>query len=299
MSKALKVLFAVDFKEGCKLAMSELMQIARYRPMEITLLHVFNDHYYEEREFLFPDAIEKMTKAKAEIRKRLEDKLDDWAVEVMGPSFYQARVEFGNPAEVFAKYSKQFDLLVLGANRHSFIDRVFLNSVAESILGRTHMPTMILRQQNKPSHEATVLVDMADDIKDYIGKVLSWAEGMRISSLKFISYYPVPIEVSAYAMHSAVVMPDGEIKKMLSELQGVLEKTIQEFETDLLFEVVAKRVPASSLPSNIAEDLANLTHPIVLGRRYRSALSEFFLGSVALSVLRGTKCDIAILPLED
>src|SRR5690606_32181752 len=95
MSQKLNVLFAVDFKDGCKRAMHELMQIARYRPMEITLLHVFNDIFFSEREFLFPDSIAKVEKAKEEIKIKLEDKLDDWALEVMGPSYYQARVEFG------------------------------------------------------------------------------------------------------------------------------------------------------------------------------------------------------------
>lgn len=299
MPDSLKVLFAVDFKDGCKSAMRELIQIARYRPMEITLLHVFNDHYYTEREFLFPDSVVKMEKAKETIKQKLEDKLDDWAVEVMGPSFYQARVEFGSPGDVFSKYSKQFDLLVMGANKHGFIDRVFMNSVAENILGRTHMPTLILRQQVVGAQEATVLVDLDEDVKSYTARVLDWAKSMRIGKLNFISYYPIPIEVGAYTMHSAVVLPEKEIKILIDELKNGLENLVASYGSEIQYEVIVKKAPASSLASNIAEDLSKSQHPIVLGRRQRSVLSEFFLGSVALSVLRATKCDIAILPLND
>lgn len=299
MSTQLKVLFAVDFKDGCEKAMHDLLKIARYRPMEIMLLHVFNHKKFEERNYLFPEAVEKLNEAQDAIKQKIEDKLDDWALRVMGPSFYQARVEFGEPAEVFSKYSKIYDVLVVGANKHGILDRVFFNSVSENIIGRTHMPTMILRKQLNGSQVATVLVDMADNSKSFIQSVLLWAKSMRLARVNFLAYYPVPIEVSIYSIHSAVILPELEIEKLMSDLKSGLENIIRSFEVDIEFDVNVKRTPASSLASNIAEDCAQINQPVIIGRRQRSKMSEFFLGSVALSLLRSTENDLIILPIKE
>src|SRR5690606_629028 len=155
---------------------------------EIMLLHVFNNKKFEERNYLFPEAVDKLNEAQDDIKQKIEDKLDDWALRVMGPSFYQARVEFGEPAEVFSKYSRVYDVLVVGANKHGILDRVFFNSVSENIIGRTHMPTMILRKQLNGSQVATALVDMANDSKSFIHSVLLWAKSMRLARVNFLAY---------------------------------------------------------------------------------------------------------------
>lgn len=300
MSKPLKVLFAVDFKPGSEHAMHDLLQVARYLPLEITLLHVFNERIFEERENLFPETALKLDSIKEELKQKLEDKLDDWASKVMGQSFYQARIEFGHPEEVFLKQSKGFDCLVIGLNKHGLLDRIFMNSVAEKILGHTFLPTMILRNKLAGCGEANVLLDLTEDVKSVLPSIFDWATKMRIPRLNFISYYPYPLEVVSDAFSASISLPPAsDVKDLLEELKLGTIKLLSDFNGDIEFDVTIKKVPAASIASDIAHDLKDVNEPVVIARKRRSYLSEFFLGSVALNLVRSTKADLIILPFKD
>jgi len=299
MSNTIKVLFAVDFKAGSERAIKDLIAISQYRPMTITLMSVYNQHRFEERDHLYPAAALKQDEFKSKIKFGLEDKLEAWAKQHLGSIACERVIEFGEPAQIFSSYAKNFDWIVIGSNPHNIIEKIFMNSVAENILGQSDCAAMVLRRKLAGATEATVLVDLGDHPEEVIKRSFAWAKDMRVAKLNFVTYYPMPIEVAAFAAHSVSVFSGEELTKLLAELKSGLEKMVSKFAGDIQFSVEVKRVPASSVATEIAVDLKDHALPIVIGRKRRSALSQFFLGSVALGLKRSTQADLVILPIHE
>lgn len=299
MSNELKVLFAVDFKEGCEEAMKDIIAISNKTPMSLTLMSIYFERRFEEVDHLYAAAVLKHAEAKSKIQFSIEDKLEAWAKKNTAGLKTQKIVEFGDPAEVFAKHAGEFDLIVLGSNKHGLLDKVFKNSVAENIVGRTYAPTLIKRSQLSKANSAKVLVDVSDHPNEIISDSFKWANSLGLSSLEFISYYPMSIELAAIPGVSMPQLPKEEIDQLMSQIKTGLSKMIEEKSAGLKFSVEVKKAPSSSLASSIAADFIDCSQPVFIGRKRRSHLSEFFLGSVAVSLMRTIKTDLLVLPIKD
>lgn len=297
MSKELKILFAVDFKKGCEDAMKDLIALSSKTPMSLTLMSIYFERRFEEVDQLYAAAVLKHAEAKSKIQFALEDKLEAWAKTNTPGLKTNKLVEFGDPAEVFAKHAKEFDLIVLGSNKHGFIDKLFMNSVAENIVGRTFAPTLIKRSDFSKGSSAKVLVDLGDHPKETISNSIQWAKTLGLSSLEFCSYYPMALELTAIPGASMPQFPVEEMTKLMDQIKTGLTKMIQEESNGLEFKVEVKKASASSLATDIAADFQDCTQPVFIGRKKRSHLSEFFLGSVAISLMRTLKTDLLILPI--
>lgn len=298
MANPLKVLFAVDFKAGSEKAIRDLTALAKTHPMSITLLSVYHEARFAERDSLYPAAALKQDEAMSKIKFSLEDKLDEWATKHLDGVTCQKLIEFGEPAQVFSKLSTNYDLLVMGSNPHGIIDKVFMNSVAESIVGRTHKPTIILRKGLAQASEATVLVDLGDHPKEVVRGSVELAKNFGLKKLNFVSYYPMPLEVSALTGSGSTLYTNKEFTQLLEQLKDGLNNIVKAEAGDIDSSVAVKKVTASSLASDIADDFANTTQPVIIGRKRRSLLSQFFLGSVAIGLMRTVKSDLVILPVE-
>tara|TARA_R110000868_G_scaffold117600_17_gene312656 strand:+ start:2744 stop:3643 length:900 start_codon:yes stop_codon:yes gene_type:complete len=298
--KPLRVLFAVDFKEGSEHAAKEILDLARTRPIDLTLIHVYNQKLFEERDLLYAKAALKYDEVVSKIRVDVETKLSEWAKRIFVSHPYKVKVEFGIPARIFENESPGYDALVTGANRHGIWDHIFLNSVAESILGRSFIPTLIFRKKFSGWSEATVLVDLGEDVESVVGKAFSFAADMSLKKLNFISYYPMPIEVAAYGYGMNSIVSDKDTQELMQALKQGLNKIIEKNNSQKIdFSVEVGKVSASSIASEIADKMHSHEAPIIVGRRRRSGVSEFFLGSVTQSLLRTCSSDLIILPIAD
>lgn len=298
MSKELKILFAVDFKKGCEDAMKDLIALSSKTPMSLTLMSIYFERRFEEVDQLYAAAVLKHAEAKSKIQFAIEDKLETWAKTHTLGFKTQKLVDFGEPAEVFAKHAGDFDLIVLGSNKHGFIDKLFMNSVAETIIGRTFAPTLIKRSDFSKVSSAKVLVDLGDHPKEVIKNSIKWAKTLGLSSLEFCSYYPMALELTAIPGASMPQFPAEEMTLLMEQIKTGLTKMIHEESEGLDFKVEVKKVSASSLATDITNDLEDCTQPVFIGRKKRSKLSEFFLGSVAISLMRTLKTDLLILPIS-
>lgn len=297
MSSQLKVLFAVDFKNGCEKAIKDLIELSQKTPMSLTLLSIYFENRFEERDNLYPAAALKQDEAKSKVKFSIQDKLDKWATTHTPNIKTEQIVEFGDPAEIFEKYSSSYDLIVLGSNQHGLIDKVFMNSVAERIVGRTYVPTLIKRAELAKSKSAKVLVDLGDHPSEVISSAFKWAKTLGLTHLEFVSYYPMPLELSAFPGASMPKLPAAEIELLMGQIKSGLSKMIEEKNAGINFKVEVKKASSSSLATDIAADFVGCTEPVFIGRKRRSFLSEFFLGSVAISLMRTLKTDLLILPI--
>tara|TARA_R110000868_G_scaffold129349_3_gene338014 strand:- start:2214 stop:3113 length:900 start_codon:yes stop_codon:yes gene_type:complete len=296
----IKVLFAVDFKAGSEHAAAEILDLARARPIDLTLIHVYNQKLFEERDMLYAKAALKYDEVVSKIKVELEEKLGSWGEKNFGKYPHKLKIEFGIPAQVFEKQTPAYDALVIGANRHGLWDHLFLNSVAESVLGRSFIPTLVFRKKFAGWTEATVLVDMGENVDEVVKKAVGFAQDMNIKKLNFMSFYPMPIEVAAYGYGMNSILPEQEVQELLKALESGLVNIIEKYKTEHFeFSVKVGKIPASSAASEISNKMHEHEEPIIVGRRRRSGVSEFLLGSVTQSLLRTCSSDLIILPIED
>ncbi len=296
----IKVLFAVDFKEGSEHAAKEILNLARTRPIDLTSIHVYNQRLFEERDLLYAKAALKYDEVVSKIRGDVEAKLSEWAKKTFTTYPYKTKVEFGVPAQIFEKLTPAYDALVIGANRHGLWDHLFLNSVAESILGRSFIPTLIFRKKFCGWDEATVLIDLGEDAQSVVKDALKFAEEFNLKKLNFVSYYPMPIEVAAYGYGMNNIVSEQETRELLNALKEGLTKIIEKNNLGKLdYDVEIGKVSASSTATQISDKMHSHEKPIIVGRRRRNGISEFLLGSVTQSLLRTGSSDLIILPIKE
>lgn len=299
MNHPLKILFAVDFKEGCEHAAADILDYARNHTLSVTLLHVFDESFFEEKSQLYPEAALKLDSIQEELRGKLEHQLDTWARKNF-PNFVVAtEVAFGKTADVIQEESRNYDWIVLGVNKHSLFDRFFSVSTAEEILGRTFAPTVVFKNKFSGSDEATVLLDLGDHPNELIDSSLNWARETGIKKLNYQIYYPMPLEVSAFVTQASVFYGGEDFEGLLGDLMEATKKQISKKSEGVDVTVRVKKIRAASVASDIAYDMAEAEHPVVVGRKQRSKLSELFLGSVTTALLRSCPADLVILPIRD
>lgn len=299
MSHPLKILFAIDFKEGCEHAAGDILDFARNHEIELTLIHSFDESFFAEKSELYPEAALKLESIQEELRGKLENQLDTWAKKNFPSIKLTTEIAFGKTADIVRERSKKYDWIVLGVNRHNLVERFFSASTAEEILGRTFAPTVVLKQKFSGSDQATVLLDLGDHPNQLIDYSLKWAKRIGLKKLNYHIYYPMPLEVSAFVTQASVFYGGTDFEGLLGDLMESTKKQISQKSEDIDVTVRVKKVRAASVSSDIAYDMAEAEHPVVVGRRQRSKLSELFLGSVTTALLRSCPADLVILPIRE
>lgn len=299
MKNPLRILFAVDFKAGCEHAASDILDFARNHEVSVTLLHAFDESFFEEKSQLYPEAALKLDSIQEELRGRLEKQLDIWARKNFPNFIVATEIGFGRVADIIQKESKNYDWIVLGVNEHSLFERFFNVSTAEEILGRSFAPTVVFKNKFSGSDQATVLLDLGDHPNELIDLSLKWARSIGMKKLNYQIYYPMPIEVSAFVSQASAFYGGEDFEGLLGDLVDSTKKMIVKNAKGLDISVRVKKIRAASVASDIANDMLEAEHPVVVGRKQRSKLSELFLGSVTTALLRSCPADLVILPIRD
>jgi len=80
-------------------------------------------------------------------REQMEEILAPWADEprIRGEVVQEARVD----AAILAEAAKGYDLLLIGASRESYLDRVLFGNIPQAVAGRSPVPALITRQHTR------------------------------------------------------------------------------------------------------------------------------------------------------
>ena len=289
----------MDFKDGCDHAARELVDFARDHTLEITLIYSFDQSYFEEKSHLYPDAISKLESAKSHYHLKFEEELKTWAKKRFDGLDYKVRVEFGRPSDIVASLAADYDWLVIGMNQHNLLENIFSTSTAEELLGRTQIPTLVLRDRLAGSMMATVLLDLGDKPLELVKASSLWAQDVGIKHLCFQVYYPMPLQVPDFMFQAAEFYASTDFQGLLGDIMESTKKTITNITSDLDITVKVQKVAAASVVSDIGDEMEKHEGPVIVGRKHRSNASKFFLGSVTTTLLRRGNFDLVILPLKN
>ncbi len=137
-----KILVPVDFSEHSEKALLAAKDIAEHRGATLTLLHVMAEPQTSVPYEVYVD----WDKLKVDIRKDAERQIEEMAAKVCGGKG-ATEVRWGEPTSTIAKVAGEdgFDLIVMGTHGRSGLGRLFLGSVAESVIRHSPCPVLVLR----------------------------------------------------------------------------------------------------------------------------------------------------------
>lgn len=145
-----KVLITLDYNPKSEKVVTMGNELARLMDAEICLLHVLAEVSYYGMQYepfmgyegyAFPVDF----KIQEEFVKVAQDYLDKTAVHLGGRNI-STHLSEGDTANSILEYAQQWqaDVIVMGAHRHGTLEKLFLGTVASSVLERTTIPVYMV-----------------------------------------------------------------------------------------------------------------------------------------------------------
>ncbi len=283
MFEVRSILFATDFGEAAKSAVSELEQVARRYDAEVVLVHAMPGFW---RDWLSSGLVEKQE----------QERLESWAAKLC-ESGIQARAEkllHGNAAEAIVTLADRLSpsLVMIGAGDASTIERQLIGSTAESVVRHAHQPVWVA----KPKPDEPLLDVMC-------GVDGSAASGAALDAAASVCQRFEGKLTVVSALHGPDFNPMG-LSKHEVESEIAAYRTQREQELDAFVDqrdlggVEPTRLYEWGLPSDVLLSHADDEEYdlMVLGRSGRTGLRRVLLGSTAERVMRRIPCSLLVLP---
>lgn len=197
----------------------------------------------------------------------------------------------GSRANLIAEAAHDAHLIVLGHRDRSAVERVFTNSTCTGVAARAHCPLVsVPAGWTQDDFRARVVVGVKSPA--YAGDALAVAfpiAAERHVSLMVLHAWKLP---NAYAdIIASRVDADNWTKSTTTMLEAVLEEWQVAYPQVDVHIDVCHEYPAAALV-----DATQESGLIVLGRRGHGAWLGYHLGSIARTVIRESRCAVAIAP---
>lgn len=142
-----KILAALDFSNASDVVLKNTSELAKSFGAEVQLIHVVEPEPTYTAYGFTPDEFPAIHVFQAEARKRAESKLNAaqaaLAADGVSSTIYLAE---GRPLQMLMDHAVEIgaDLVVLGAHGHGFVASLLLGSVAEGLVRKAVVPTLVI-----------------------------------------------------------------------------------------------------------------------------------------------------------
>ncbi|BCX47397.1 universal stress protein UspA [Haloferula helveola] len=138
-----KIVAAIDFSDATPVVIDAAAAQAKAFGAELHLVHVLEPEPAYTAYGFTPDEFPAMHAFHEEARKRATKRLEDVAADVEGA---EAHLAEGGPMHALLDYvkAKGADLIVVGSHGHGMVASLLLGSVAEGMVRKAPVPTMIV-----------------------------------------------------------------------------------------------------------------------------------------------------------
>jgi nucleotide-binding universal stress UspA family protein len=291
-----KILVPVDFSPPSTLAVNCGVALARKLRAKLTLLHVVESP--AAFTYTFPAEIEKIEKQRTK------------QAEIMLPALVGAEnldnLDLGfivRPADIEATIDsvireEQADLVVMGTHGRGLFGRLFVGSVAETLLRKLTIPILTVCRVSSPLEFKTVLfaTDLGDDSDSgfQFASELASATGASLVVAHVIDKRPV----LTYETPEVKEVFDEERRQAISQTR----EKFAEFEAQAkrskleIATVLAEGEAAEALVRIADEHAADF---IIVGIRKKGPIARTLLGSTAEPVIRAAHVPVLSVPISN
>lgn len=145
-----KILIAVDYNPKAEKVMLEGYELAKLMNAKVCLIHVLSDMRFYNVQYDTFMGYEGYTfpvnyHIQKEVVKVAEDYLEKTAKYLGGDNVSTHLVE-GDTARKLLEYAEEWDadIIVMGTHSHSTLEKIFLGTVASSVLEKTKIPVYMI-----------------------------------------------------------------------------------------------------------------------------------------------------------
>lgn len=142
-----KILAAVDFSNATSGVVETAAEVAKAFGAELHLLHVIEPEPTYTAYGFTPEEFPAIHAFHKETRDRARKTLDDTATRVTTPDFKPTtHLGDGSPLHILEEKVKELDadLVVLGSHGHGVVASLLLGSVAEGMVRKSIVPTLVV-----------------------------------------------------------------------------------------------------------------------------------------------------------
>jgi nucleotide-binding universal stress UspA family protein len=286
MIRIKKIVVPVDFSKASKKAVNYALSFALQFDSRLILAHIapFDNAAYD--------------KAKTDLLALIPPEYCDRII-------FEPVVKCGDvQAELLGIIQdKEPDLVVMGTHGRSYVERLLLGSVTESLLRKLHVPILTVSNQDRekevhkidPVPVARILyaTDLTDGSEDGLEFSIRLAHGLDASLM--VSHVVRFADTAFYGLDAAGLMPEcaDEARAETQEKLSRMVALVSDGSVPILT-LLADGIPYETIDRIAVEYKADL---IVLNLQNKGRLERVMLGTTAERVIRTATVPVLSLPL--
>lgn len=210
----------------------------------------------------------------------------------------KSEVGVGSPATEIVKKARQWksDLIVVGSHSQSRLSKLFLGSVAQTVVLKAACPVRLVRAglKKKSAIEIVLGVDGSYDSRLAVEAVArrSWPEGSRVHLITAMdTQISSAVFVSGWAVDDWVMKEDKKEKQWVRRMSGSFEKKLRE--SGLGVSIVVRYGDPKSLIAGEAKRVD--ADCIFVGARGLNRIESIFMGSVSSAIAARANCSVEVV----
>jgi nucleotide-binding universal stress UspA family protein len=295
----MKVLLATDCSEQATAAARFLATLKFNAPIDLAVITALGDPYGsspESTQRWFPDLLQQE-------RDRAEKHHDDLLKILSDRCNTIDRIcRPGHPVKVVLSEAEDSncDLIVIGAQGHSFIGRLLLGSISDSIATHAKCSVLVVRpgdpastdagtQTNKPNR-LVIGYDSSHASRQAVEEILN-LDWDRETEVELISVAPIYDYLLGNGLSTAAIANEEEIFREMKQGGEEMKNRLDDSLAHTKSTVIHDQRVGDALAEVAKKNAADL---IVVGDSGHSLLDDFLLGSTTKYVLRHATCSIWI-----
>jgi nucleotide-binding universal stress UspA family protein len=289
-----RILVAVDLSDASGNALRDARALADAAGGELAMVHVLPD--FADFKSLFPQSSPTGLPATDEFAAKARDQIGRWAAEAAQDPNLELFLDKGDPAATIVRRAESWgaDLIVVGSQGRSTLERMFLGSVANKVVRTAHCPVLVSRPRRAGGN-----VIAATDLSDpSLPAIVQGAAEARRRGSHLVVVHVVDSSVGTFAASAGglfgvtVALPPPELQTEVREALVVSLSEAMERLGAPGDAVVLYGSPVAAIVEGANEREADL---IVVGTHGRTGLSRAAVGSVAEGVVKQARCSVLVV----
>lgn len=289
MSNSYRILAATDFSADAANAIERAALLALEHRTELRLLHVISEPSIVQlragvragtdvERLLVQDARQSM--------ETLADKVRNRHCVAVTP-----QIVVGPVLDTLLLAMKQADLLVIGPRGLHPAQDLFIGSMAERLLKRAACPMLIVKTVPRAAY-GRILIPV--DFSSHSLAALAFARSLAPqASRQVLHACECPFEGQLRAAGVAQTIIDEYRGNAIAAARRSMDELLATASLENLPSTIDYGDPRAVVLATAERQNADL---LVIGKRGRSMLAEYFLGGTARAVLAKASCDVAVVP---
>ncbi|MDP3506347.1 MAG: universal stress protein [Candidatus Melainabacteria bacterium] len=278
----MKVLVAIDNKPSSQATIDALVKMNWYEGTEIALVTVFPSSLELENTVIFKNDQRQKTE-----KTIYHEEMEDLACELRNllkhctVSFF---ARHGDPKTVIMELAKQSnaDLVVLGSNCKSTLERLLIGSVSQEVLNTAPCPVIVAKapcsfaQDESPSFK-NILLPIDNSV-------------FSVAAVRWLSNFRWPNDTKLIVL--AVVEEATDLEQVHHSLNNRAQELSKHFRSGNILTEIVRGEPQQTI-IEVAKSYS--TDLIVMGSHGHAGFKKLILGSVSQSVAHNAPCAVAIV----